>query len=239
MENENISILLVEDDPNLGDILQEYLHFKGYKATLCKDGIEGYYTFQKNDYFDMCILDVMLPRMDGFALAEKIRAENKEIPIIFLTAKGLKEDKVQGFKVGGDDYVTKPFSMEELQCRINAIMRRCIQQAEKRRKEAAADSFQLGQYSFHTIHQTLSIGGEKTKLTTKESALLKLLCETQNEVLRREHALTQIWGEDSYFTGRSMDVFITKLRKYLKADPTVKIINVHGKGYKLVTVAAS
>ncbi len=226
------NLLLVEDDPNLGDILQEYLNLKGFSTQLCKDGEEGFDAFNK-DHFDMCILDVMLPIMDGFSLAKKIRAINKDVPIIFLTAKALKEDRLEGFKIGADDYITKPFSMEELQLRIDAIMRRFNHQKQVQ-QDANTDEYSIGQYIFNHVQQLLTLGEHTTKLTTKESSLLKLLCQHKNEVLSRNYALKTIWGEDTYFTGRSMDVFITKLRKYLKQDEQVEIMNVHGKGYKLI-----
>ena len=236
IENQEISILLVEDDPNLGDILQEYLTLKGYKTVLCKDGLEGYEVFEYKGGFDICILDVMMPVMDGFTLAEKIREKDEQIPIIFLTAKSLKEDKVRGFKIGADDYVTKPFTMEELQLRIGAILKRCKLQLGYSQGVTEVESYDIGTYQFNHIQQILTHNNEGQKLTTKESALLKLFCQYQNQVLKREDALKQIWGEDTYFTARSMDVFITKLRKYLKKDDKVSIINVHGRGYKLVTV---
>ncbi|MEZ4888164.1 MAG: response regulator transcription factor [Chitinophagales bacterium] len=225
-------LLLVEDDPNLGDILQEYLTLKGFKTTLCHNGLEGYEAFKKSDKdFDMAILDVMMPVMDGFTLAKKIRTTDTDIPIIFLTAKSMKEDKVEGFKLGGDDYMTKPFSMEELQLRINAVLRRS---QHKEPETLNMEEFEIGEYSFNHVQQLLSFKGDSQKLTTKESALLKMLAETKNDVLSRSEALEKIWGDDNYFTARSMDVFITKLRKYLKEDSNVEIINVHGKGYKLV-----
>jgi len=226
----NTRLLLVEDDPNLGDILSEYLSLKGYDTVLCKNGSEGYNTFLKQT-FDMCILDVMMPIMDGFTLAQKIRDTNEQIPIVFLTAKSLKEDKLEGFKKGGDDYITKPFSMEELQLRIDAILRRCQQQNVVKPE---VDEYSIGGYVFNHIKQTLIFEAKQQKLTTKESALLKILSQYKNQVMPREIALKTIWGEDNYFTARSMDVFITKLRKYLKKDDVVSIINVHGKGYKLI-----
>ncbi len=223
-------LLLVEDDPNLGDILREFLSLKGYDTTLCTDGQQGFSAFLKAP-FDMCILDVMMPIMDGFTLAEKIRANNKTIPIIFVTAKGMKEDKLEGFKKGADDYLTKPFSMEELQLRINAVLRRTMTDDESDTPEI----FDIGEYTFNTLLQTLQFQQqEPTKLTTKEAALLKMFCRHKNSILEREHALKTIWGDDNYFTARSMDVFITKLRKYLLRDPKVEIINIHSKGYKLI-----
>lgn len=228
-------LLLVEDDPNLGDILQEYLILKGYDAHLCKDGDEGWNTF-KNGNFDLCILDVMLPFTDGFSLAGNIRQINKNVPIIFLTAKGLKEDKLQGFKIGGDDYMTKPFSMEELQLRVEAVLRRAKPSEDVviPAKSNTPSEYTIGHYQFSPLQQTLQWGDQCIRLTTKETALLKMLCEHKNEVLARDYALKAIWGDDNYFNGRSMDVFITRLRKYLKEDETVEIMNVHGHGYKLI-----
>lgn len=222
-------LLLVEDDPNLGDILREYLDLKGFSTTLCTDGQSGLNAFLKNTY-DLCILDVMMPIMDGFTLAEKIRANNKNVPIIFVTAKSMKDDKLQGFRVGADDYLTKPFSMEELLLRINAILRRT-----KPSEADFAEQYEIGDYVLGCTNQLLQYLEEPpVKLTTKESSLLRLLASQKNQVLDRESALRNIWGEDNYFTARSMDVFITKLRKYLAKDENVSIINVHGKGYKLV-----
>ncbi len=226
-------LLLVEDDPNLGDILQEYLSLKGYDATLCKDGQAGFDAFE-NQQFDMCVLDVMLPIMDGFTLGKKIREKDGQVPIMFLTARSFKEDKVEGFKLGGDDYMTKPFSMEELQLRIDAILRRAQQKSGA--EAIPADNYDIGNYTFDPVKQLLSMADNERKLTTKESQLLDMLCQHKNRILPREKALKKIWGEDTYFTGRSMDVFITKLRKYLKEDEQVNIMNVHGQGYKLLDV---
>lgn len=227
--DENLKILLCEDDENLGMLLREYLQAKGYSADLYPDGEEGYKAFVKNQY-DICVLDVMMPRKDGFTLAQEIRAINADIPIIFLTAKTLKEDILEGFKIGADDYITKPFSMEELTLRIEAILRRV---RGKRNKEQTI--YKFGKFTFDTQKQILSIGDEETKLTTKESELLSLLCAYENEILQREHALKTIWIDDNYFNARSMDVYITKLRKHLRPDESVEIINIHGKGYKLIT----
>ena len=199
--DENLKILLCEDDENLGMLLREYLQAKGYSATLCPDGEVGYREFLKSSY-DICVLDVMMPKKDGFTLAQEIRQSNAEVPIIFLTAKQLKEDILEGFKIGADDYITKPFSMEELVFRIEAILRR--------------------------------VRGKKTKEATKENELLALLCAHANEILQRDFALKTIWIDDNYFNARSMDVYITKLRKHLKDDDQIEIINIHGKGYKLI-----
>ena len=226
---EKIKILLAEDDTNLGMLLKEYLRAKGFETVLCEDGEVAYEAFL-NQPFDICILDVMMPKKDGFTLAQEIRAANAEIPIIFLTAKTLKEDILEGFKIGADDYITKPFSMEELTFRIEAILRRV---RGKRNKES--NIYKIGRFTFDTQKQILSIDGKNTKLTTKESELLGLLCAHANEILQRDFALKTIWIDDNYFNARSMDVYITKLRKHLKEDPSIEIINIHGKGYKLIT----
>jgi len=221
-------ILLCEDDESLGMLLREYLQAKGYDADLCLDGEEGLKAFNANHY-DMCVLDVMMPKKDGFTLAQDIRQVNTEVPIIFLTAKNLKEDIFEGFKLGADDYLTKPFSMDELVFRMEAILRRV-----KGVKLQPATQYKLGRFRFDTQRQILAIDGEQVKLTTKESELLSLLCAHANDVLLRELALKTIWIDDNYFNARSMDVYITKLRKHLKADPEIEINNVHGKGYKLI-----
>jgi DNA-binding response OmpR family regulator len=226
---EKIKILLCEDDENLGMLLKEYLHAKDYLADLYPDGEAGYVGFLKGKY-DLCVLDVMMPKKDGFALAQDIRAVNPNIPIIFLTAKTMKEDILEGFKIGADDYLTKPFSMEELLLRIEAILRRVI---GKKMKDVPF--YKLGKFLFDTQKQTLTIEGKMTKLTTKECELLGLLCAHANEILERNYALITIWVDDNYFNARSMDVYITKLRKLLKDDASIEIINVHGKGYKLIT----
>ena len=221
-------ILLCEDDENLGMLLSEYLQAKKYDATLCKDGEEGYREFLKNK-FDICVLDVMMPRKDGFTLCGDIKQVNPDMPVIFLTAKALKEDVIDGFKLGADDYITKPFSMEELTYRIDAILHRV---KGKQRNEEVIVS--IGRFTFDRNKQILAIDGEKRKLTTKESELLSILYEHANDVLPRELALNKIWEDDNRVYARSMDVYITKLRKYLKADEEVEILNVHGEGYKLV-----
>ena len=226
--DEKLRILLCEDDENLGMLLREYLQAKGYDAELYLDGDAGYRAFIKGHY-DMCLLDVMMPKMDGFTLAKEIRLVNQEVPIIFLTAKNLKDDILDGFKVGADDYLTKPFSMDELVFRMEAIMRRVKGKVKK-----VQTVYQLGAYTFDTQRQLLTMGDVNTKLTTKESELLALLCAHGNQVLERELALKTIWIDDNYFNARSMDVYITKLRKHLKADPRIEINNVHGKGYRLI-----
>jgi DNA-binding response OmpR family regulator len=226
---EQVKILLAEDDANLGLLLKEYLVAKGYNTTLCEDGDKAYDEFLKNPY-DICIFDVMMPHRDGFTLAKDIRLINSEIPIIFLTAKSMKEDVLEGFKLGADDYMTKPFSMEELIVRIEAVLRRMGGSKTENNQE----EFRLGRLKFDSKKQLL-IDGEKTiKLTTKESELLRLLCNNVNKVLERNLALKTIWADDNYFNARSMDVYITKLRKHLKVEPSIEIINVHGKGYKLI-----
>jgi len=225
-------ILLVEDDPNLGLLLQDYLQLKGkFDVVLCKDGEEGLRSFTKQSY-DLAILDVMMPKKDGFTLGKDIRKINAHIPIIFATAKAMIEDKTQAFNLGGDDYITKPFRIEELLLRINALLKR-TDNAEKK-EEMSPSNFQIGKYVFDYTTQLITIDGQQQKLSTKEAELLRLLCIRKNEVLTREEALLHIWHDDNYFNGRSMDVFLSKLRKYLKDDPNVEIINVHGRGYKLL-----
>ena len=226
--DDKLRILLCEDDENLGMLLREYLQAKGYIADLFPDGDAGYKAFLKTKY-DICVFDVMMPKKDGFTLAKEVRSANSEVPIIFLTAKTLKEDILEGFKIGADDYITKPFSMEELTLRVEAILRRV---RGKRNKDN--NTFKIGNFTFDIQKQILSIDGEQTKLTTKESELLNLLCTHANDVLNRDFALKTIWIDDNYFNARSMDVYITKLRKHLKADPAIEIINIHGKGYKLI-----
>jgi len=225
---DNTRILLAEDDENLGSLLKEYLNAKGYETELFSDGNKAYRGFIK-EYFNLCLLDVMMPEKDGFTLAKEIRQINNEIPILFLTAKSMKEDILEGFSIGADDYITKPFSMEELLYRIEAILRRTKQDTLQENKTCT-----IGKYLFDTQTQFLKKGNKKKKLTTKESELLKLLCNNKNKVLERNFTLRTIWIDDNYFNARSMDVYITKLRKYLKDDPSIQIINVHGKGFKLI-----
>ena len=225
---ETIKILLCEDDENLGMLLREYLQAKGYSTVLCPDGEQGFKEFTKNKY-DIAVLDVMMPKKDGFTLAQDIRQANADLPIIFLTAKTLKEDILEGFKIGADDYITKPFSMEELVFRVEAILRRV---RGKKTKESTL--YHIGKFVFDTQKQLLTIGDQQTKLTTKENELLALLCSHANEILQRDFALKTIWIDDNYFNARSMDVYITKLRKHLKDDDQIEIINIHGKGYKLI-----
>lgn len=226
--NKKVRILLAEDDPNLGTLLKEYLNAKGHETTLCTNGQLAYEAFCKGQ-FDFLILDVMMPVKDGFALAREIRKADKNIPILFLTAKSMKEDTLEGFNAGADDYMTKPFSMEELLARMNAILRRT-----KTDGEAEKTEYEIGNYKYNLLKQELDHKGQIQKLTTKENELLKLLAKNIDGVVERNYALTTVWGDDSYFNGRSMDVYITKLRKYLSADNNIEILNVHGKGFKLL-----
>lgn len=222
-------LLIVEDDPNLGQILSEYLSMKGYQSFLFRDGQEGLAAFKAQGY-DCCLLDVMMPKMDGFTLAKEIRKVDKQVPFLFLTAKSMKEDKLHGFKLGADDYITKPFSMEELLMRLNVIFRRNGKGAH-----VQTDTFQLGSLLFDNKNHTLIRGKEVIKLTSKEAELLYLLCQNINSTLDRSAALKIIWGDDSYFNARSMDVYIAKLRKHLKDEPKVRIITIHGQGFRLVS----
>ena len=224
-------ILLVEDDPNLSLVLQDYLEMLNYDITLCRNGKEGLQAFRAGQ-FNLCILDIMMPVMDGFTLAEEIKKINETIPIVFLTAKSLKEDRIKGFRLGCDDYIMKPFSTEELSLRIQAILKRCMAQANNIAKEEEP-FYQIGKYIFDHKNMILRIDDKDRILTRKENALLKLLYENRNQLLTRETALKSVWGNDDYFIGRSMDVFIAKLRKYLKDDPSIYITNVHGTGFKL------
>ena len=226
----DFKLLLVEDDPNLGQILNEYLSLKGYETTLCNDGEEGLKTF-KRGRFDLCLFDIMLPKKDGFSMAKEIRREDTVTPIIFLTAKSMKEDTIEGFKIGGDDYITKPFSMEELLLRIKAILKRTT---EGNPQVSGQKTFEFGSFHFDYDKQMLSRGGVETRLTSKEAELLRLLCLHLNQPLNRSVALKLIWRDDSYFNARSMDVYIAKLRKLLREDESVQIITLHGSGFKLI-----
>ena len=230
MENVKTKILLVEDDPSLGPLLQEYLDAKGFETKLAEDGQKGSEFFFKGTY-DLLLLDVMMPVKDGLSLAKDIRLSDKHTPIIFLTAKSMKEDTIDGFNAGADDYITKPFSMEELLARVNAVLRRS---SKSRSTDSDEVNFKVGNYNFNSEKQLLQIGVNEQKLTTKESQLLRLLCVHKNDVLDRSFALKSIWQDDNYFNGRSMDVYIAKLRKYLRDDSKVEIINIHGKGFKLL-----
>ena len=235
-----VKILLVEDDPNLGEILREYLDIKGYSTDLAHDGEQAFRVFQQKQgearTYDLCLLDVMLPKKDGFSLAKEIRMVNKNVPIIFLTAKSMKEDTLEGFRAGADDYLTKPFSMEELLMRMKAILRRSQPTIETPKE---ANRYQIGTFAFDADQQLLQKEEngqivEQHKLTSKEAELLKLLSINKNQTLERSLALKMIWRDDTYFNARSMDVYITKLRKYLKNDPSVEIMNVHGTGFRLM-----
>ena len=233
-----MKLLVLEDDPNLGFILQENLELRGYDVRLCKDGNDGVREYQSGK-FDLCLVDVMMPKKDGFTFAREVRERDELIPIIFLTAKSMREDRIEGFRIGGDDYITKPFSMEELALRIQAVLKRSRSPgAPAGAAPVSAGNeqsvFTIGGYSFDHARQQLGIKGKQRKLTDREADLLKLLCLHQNQTLDREVALKTIWGSDDYFNGRSMDVFISRLRGYLRKDPGVKILNVHGKGFKLV-----
>lgn len=225
----NKRILLAEDDSNLGILLKNYLNAKDYETALFINGRAALEAFSTGT-FTLCILDIMMPEMDGLALAREIRAVDPGIPIIFLTAKHQQDDIIEGFKTGADDYITKPFSMEELLYRIEAILRRTTGSEVTRKEEL----YELGGYSFDIKMQLLVFRDQSIKLTTKESELLGLLCRHKNEILERNYALRTIWIDDNYFNARSMDVYITRLRKYLKKDPSVKILNVHGRGYRLI-----
>ncbi|UMB54984.1 response regulator transcription factor [Lutibacter sp. A64] len=228
---ENNKILLVEDDPNFGTVLKDYLLLNDYNVTLAKDGLEGLIMF-KNDEYDLCILDVMMPRKDGFSLAKDIRATNSEVPIIFLTAKTMKEDVLKGYQAGADDYLNKPFDSEVLLYKIKAIMQR--KETEQNTEEEVFE-FKIGGFEFNSKLRHLSFKGEEPqKLSPKESKLLKMLAVHKNDLMPRELALTKIWRDDNYFTSRSMDVYIAKLRKYLKGDENVEILNIHGEGFRLI-----
>lgn len=227
--SEKIKILLAEDDTNLGMLLETFLKAKGYDVDLARNGqiaLEKY----NSDSYQFLIFDVMMPEMDGFTLAKEIRETDKHIPILFLTARSMKEDKLEGFAVGADDYLSKPFSMEELLARVQAILKRVTGVQE----EILGDNFQVGRFNFDAQKRIIDIDGEEIKLTTKESQLLKLLAKNKHQVLDRQAALRAIWGDDNYFNGRSMDVYIAKLRKILKADENIEIMNIHGQGFKLL-----
>ena len=221
----SVRVLLVEDDPGLGYVVKDALDHKNYTVTLCADGDSALESFSTSS-FDLCILDVMLPKKDGFTLAKAIREKNQDIPIIFVTAKGMMEDKASGFQSGGDDYLTKPFSIEELCYRMEVFLRRSNGIPNE-------NTYQIGQYLFNTSKLDLTCDGIKKTLTQKEADVLKLLCVHQKRVLKRDEILKSVWGDDDYFMGRSMDVFISRLRKYLKKDPNIRIVNYHGVGFKL------
>lgn len=222
------TILLAEDNQTLGYILSEYLEMNDFKVVWAKDGNEGFECFQKNTV-DLCILDVMMPEQDGFSLAKKIKSVNPATPIIFLTAKSLKTDKLKGFKLGADDYIVKPIDEELLVARVQAVLNR----TQPNQSQAVKETYQIGQYLFDYDAQVLEYNGKSQKLSQREAEVLKMLCVNKNQVMRRDLALKQIWGDNDYFTRRSMDVFISKLRKYLQNDTSVKITNIHGKGFIL------
>ncbi len=221
-------ILLVEDDPNFGSVLKDYLSINDLDVTHVTDGNQGYNAFRKEE-FDLCIFDVMMPHKDGFTLAKEIKELDKETPIIFLTAKGLKDDVLQGYKVGADDYLTKPFDSEVLLYKVKAILSR-----GKRTEENNQTTFEIGNYYFDSKLRTLSLDEDVKKLSPKEAKLLELMCRKMNDLMPRQEALSKIWKEDNYFTGRSMDVYVAKLRKYLKDDDRIEIENIHGEGFRLV-----
>lgn len=227
MNKKKATILLVEDDKNLGIVISDFLEMSDYQVILRENGKDGLDAFKSGNY-NLILLDVMLPLMDGFTVAEEIRKVDCEVPIIFITAKALKEDKIKGFRTGADDYLTKPFSTEELKLRINAILRRV-----KRNSDPGVNSFAIGNYKFDYANHLLSSPQGEKQLTRREAELLRLLCLNMNNLLRREVALKSIWGEDDYFMGRSMDVYIAKLRKMLSQDPAVSIVNVHNTGFRL------
>jgi DNA-binding response OmpR family regulator len=226
MPKEKFKILLAEDDLNLGMLLVDYLETEGFDVKLCKDGELALKAFDAHT-FDLCLLDVMMPKMDGFAAAKSIRLKNKKVPIIFITAKSLKADKLKGYGLGADDYITKPFDEEELVWKIKAVIRR----APESKNETEAQLILIGKYTFNFSNQSLSIGGKTKRITEKESDILNYLCQHKNTVVKREELLKNIWGENDYFIGRSLDVFITKIRKYLKEDPSLSIENVFGVGF--------
>tara|TARA_B110000285_G_scaffold94765_1_gene108193 strand:- start:149 stop:850 length:702 start_codon:yes stop_codon:yes gene_type:complete len=227
-ETMKVKILLVEDDASLGYIISDQLKMDGYNVTLCMDGTDGLKKFN-SESFHMCIFDVMMPKKDGFTLAKDIRKTDKKIPILFLTAKASDEDKIAGFKAGGDDYLTKPFNVEELQLRVAAMLRRIDIESEVKEKS----TYQIGGYNFDVINYTLVHENFNKNLTKKEAQILSFLCKFMNNVVPRDIILNGVWGQDDYFVGRSLDVFITKLRKYLSEDETIQLVNVHGIGFKL------
>lgn len=230
MEERKPKILLAEDDTNLGMVLKNYLELNDYEVELCRDGILALAAFRR-EKFDICLLDIMMPNMDGFKLAEEIRDVDPDIPLFFLSAKTMKEDIIQGYKLGADDYISKPFDSELLLLKIKAILKR---NQELNSKEEETFEFSIGSYSFNSRLRTLEKGGESHTLSPKENELLHMLCEHKNDLLPREVALKKIWGSDTYFNGRSMDVYIAKLRKYLKEDTNIEIVNIHGNGFRLV-----
>jgi len=230
MENQKNKILLVEDDSNFGQVLKNYLELNDFVVELARDGILGLAAFRR-ERFDICLLDVMMPNMDGFKLAEEIRNVDPDVPLFFLSAKSMKEDILQGYKLGADDYITKPFDSDVLLSKIKAVLKRNMELQEKQHSQI---EFTIGSYQFNSKLRTLKHGGDSHTLSPKENELLLMLCEYKNDLLPRETALKRIWGSDTYFNGRSMDVYIAKLRKYLKEDSAVEIVNIHGNGFRLV-----
>jgi len=231
MENEKFKVLLVEDDTNFGQVLKNYLELNDFVVELARDGILGLAAFRREKY-DICLLDVMMPNMDGFTLAEEIRNVDPDIPLFFLSAKSMKEDILNGYKLGADDYITKPFDSEVLLHKIKAILKRNQEMQEKQHSQV---EFIVGRYQFNSKLRTLQFDSNDAQtLSPKENELLLMLCEYKNDLLPRDAALKRIWGSDTYFNGRSMDVYIAKLRKYLKEDSTVEIVNIHGNGFRLV-----
>ncbi len=241
MASAHYKILLVEDDQNFGDVLRSYLEMHDYAVTLATDGVLGLEAFRKAS-FDLCVFDVMMPRKDGFTLAKEIRERNQEVPIIFLTAKTMKDDVLNGFKIGADDYIPKPFNSEELLLRIQAVLRRVNKNPDPRDDQR---EYIIGQYHFNyplrilTFNGALPVEENQWKLSPKEAELLKLFCKYLNDVTSRSEALNKIWHEDNYFTARSMDVFVTKLRKFLAKDPAIEIVNIHGNGFQLLVREAA
>jgi two-component system OmpR family response regulator len=225
----NNTVLLAEDDPNFGSVLRDYLELNDFDVVLATDGVEALQVFKSQESFDLCILDVMMPHKDGFTLAADIRKIDKEVPLIFLTAKSMKEDMVKGFQIGADDYLTKPFDSEVLLYKLRALLSRKIGD-----KEEEQNHFEIGRYEYDSEMRILKFGTNERTLSPKEGALLKLLAINKNQLLKRSDALNKIWKDDNYFTGRSMDVYLAKVRKYLSDDPKVSIINVHSEGFRLV-----
>lgn len=230
MENEKAKILLVEDDANLGQVLKNYLELHDFVVELTRDGILGLAAFRR-EKFDLCILDVMMPNMDGFTLAEEIRNVDPDVPLFFLSARNMKEDLLTGYKLGADDYITKPFDSEVLLHKIKAVLKR---NQELQDKNPSQIEFKIGKFNFNSKLRILSLDGKEITLSPKENALLLMLCEYKNDLLPRDVTLKKIWGSDTYFNGRSMDVYIAKLRKYLSDDEDVSIVNIHGNGFRLV-----
>ncbi len=228
--NHKIKILLVEDDPNFGSIMKSYLELNDFEVVLKPDGKQGLAAI-RSEPFDICILDVMMPEMDGFTLAKEIKKLNSDTPFIFLTAKSLKEDMLEGFKTGADDYITKPFDSEVLLFKLQAILKRKMQQVEN---DSVVNEMTVGKLLFNYNLRTLSHGNITQQLSPKEANLLKMLCTAKDGILLRKDALEKIWGNDNYFNGRSMDVFIARLRKCLKADPSIEIANIHGNGFRII-----